>query len=110
VQYADACEHLTTTGRFYAMMPIEAAIVDRVRETGPCCFDDVVTSLPDLTWGEVFAAVDRMSRDGRLSLHQLGYSTYQISLGPQLAYASSTSGQTRQTTGSMIKIPRADVL
>ena len=92
------------------MKPIEAAILDRLRESGPCCFDDVVTYHPDLTWGEVFAAVDRMSRDGRLSLRQLGYSTYQISLGPQFAHASSTSGQTRKPTGNMIKIPEVATL
>lgn len=88
------------------MTPIEMAILDRLRESGPCCFDDVVTSFSDLTWGEIFAAVDRMSRDGRLSLRQLGYSTYQISLGPQFAHASSTSSQTGQTTGSMMEIPQ----
>jgi hypothetical protein len=71
------------------MMLIEAAILDRLRENGSCCFDEVVTTLPNFTWGEVFAAVDRMSRDGRLSLRQHGYSTYQISLGPQFAHASS---------------------
>ena len=88
------------------MTPIEAAILDRLRENGPCCFDDVVTYLPDLTWGELFAAVDRMSRDGRLSLRQLGYSTYQISLGPQFAHASSTYSQTGQTTGEVIQMPQ----
>jgi len=62
------------------MTPIEQAIVEKLRESGPCCLDDVVTSLPDSSWGEVFGAVDRMSRDGRLSLRQQGYSTYQLTL------------------------------
>ena len=62
------------------MLPIEEAIVEKLQRSGPCCLDDVVTSLPDSSWGEVFLAVDRMSRDGRLSLLQLGYSTYQITL------------------------------
>jgi len=62
------------------MAPIEKAIVEKLREGGPCCLDDVVTSLPNSSWGEVFGAVDRMSRDGRLSLRQLGYSTYQLQL------------------------------
>ena len=88
------------------MMPIEAAILDRLQESGPCCFDDIFAYLPNLTWGEVFAAVDRMSRDGRVSLRQLGYSTYQISLGPQFARASSTSSQTGQTTGNVMPIPQ----
>lgn len=64
------------------MMPIEEAIIEKLR-SGPCIFDDVVTGLPNFRWGELFIAVDCMSRDGRLSLRQVGYSTYQISLGSQ---------------------------
>jgi hypothetical protein len=62
------------------MSPLENAIVDKLQHSGPCSLDDVVTYLPNSSWGEVFLAVDRMSRDGRLSLLQVGYSTYQITL------------------------------
>jgi len=62
------------------MLRIEEAIVEKLQIGGPCCLDDVVTSLPNFSWGEVFGAVDRMSRDGRVSLRQLGYSTYQLTL------------------------------
>ena len=55
----------------------------KLRRSGPCCLDDVVAYLPNCSWGEVFVAVDRMSRDGRVWLHQLGYSTYQIALHSQ---------------------------
>jgi len=65
------------------MMPVEEAILERLRRSGPCCLDDVVTYLPNFSWGEVFLAVDRMSRDGRVSLLQLGCSTYQITLRAQ---------------------------
>jgi hypothetical protein len=80
------------------MMPINAAaqeeaIIELLQRTGPCCLDDVVTYLPDLSWGEVFVAVDRMSRDGRLLLRQLGYSAYQIALRAQSASTSSHSGK-----------------
>ena len=62
------------------MRPIEAAIVETLQRSGPCCLDDVVTSFPNSSWGEVFAAVDRMSRDGRVLLRQRGFSAYQITL------------------------------
>ena len=62
------------------MLPIEEAILDKL-QSGPCCFDEIVTGLPNFSWGEVFVAVDCMSRDGRVFLRQLGFSTYQISLG-----------------------------
>jgi hypothetical protein len=85
------------------MTPIEEAIVEKLRESGPCCLDDVVTYLPNFSWGEVFGAVDRMSRDGRLLLRQSGYSAYQVSLGSQFSH--STSSRTRQTTVNVMPIP-----
>ncbi len=75
------------------MKPIEAAIVESLQRSGPCCLEDVVTTLPNFSWGEVFLAVDRMSRDGRLLLRQLGGSTYQIELRPQVACSSSAFSQ-----------------
>ena len=73
------------------MMLIEAAIAKTLQRSGPCCLDDLVTSLSSSNWGEVFAAVDRMSRDGRVVLHQRGFSTCQISLGSQFFHSGSTS-------------------
>jgi hypothetical protein len=70
------------------MLSIEEAILEKLR-SGPCCFDEVVTSLPHVSWGEIFAAVDGMSRDGRVFLRQLGFSTYQISLGSRYTEFSS---------------------
>jgi hypothetical protein len=67
------------------MTHVEEAIIGRWR-SGPCCFDDIVMGFPDVSWGELFVAVHCMSRDGRVSLLQIGYSTYQISLGSQFAY------------------------
>jgi hypothetical protein len=75
------------------MMLIEAAIAKTLQRSGPCCLDDLVTSLSSSNWGEVFAAVDRMSRDGRVVLHQRGFSTYQISLGSQSFHSGSMSRQ-----------------
>lgn len=72
------------------MRLIEEAIIEKLR-SGPCCFDEIVTELPKFSWGELFVAVDCMSRDGRIFLRQLGYSSYQISLDSQFAYSSATS-------------------
>lgn len=47
---------------------------------GACSLDELVDALPDFSWNQVFAAVDSMSRDGRLRLvhpHRFGI---QISL------------------------------
>ena len=75
------------------MLPVEEAIVDMLRNDGPCCFDEVVTGLPKFSWGQIFVAVDCMSRDGRVRLRQLGSATYEMSLGSDPAYSSSTSSQ-----------------
>jgi hypothetical protein len=64
------------------MPPIDAAIVEALQRSGPCRLDDVIRSLSVFSWGEVFDSVDRLSRDGRVLLSQLGYSTYQLSLIP----------------------------
>lgn len=74
------------------MLSIEAAIIEKLR-SGPCRFDDVVTGLPNFGWGELFVAVDRMSRDGRVFLRQLGFSTYQISLGSRRTAFSSAASE-----------------
>ena len=61
----------------------EEVVIEVLRRTGSCFLDNLVTSLPNLRWGEVFATVDRMSKDGRLSIRQVSYSAYQITLsGP----------------------------
>ncbi len=76
------------------MTPIETAIIEKLQRNGPCCLDDVATYLsPSYSWGEVFVAVDWMSREGGLLLRQVGYSTYQITLRSQFAYSSSPSSQ-----------------
>jgi len=66
------------------MLPIEEAIIDKLRG-GSCSLDDIVTHLSRFSSGEIFITIDRMSSDGRVSLHQLGYSTFQLSLGSQVA-------------------------
>ncbi len=72
------------------MLPIEEAIIEKLR-SGPCSLDDVVTHLSSFSTGEIFVTIDRMSWDGRVLLRQQGYSTYQLSLGSQVAHSSPTS-------------------
>jgi hypothetical protein len=84
------------------MLSIEEAIVDTLERRGPCCLEDVHMSLPTVSWGEVFLAMDRRSRHGRVSLLQLGCSTYQITLRAQfaqLAWATSQKGMQSSLVG-----------
>lgn len=49
---------------------VEDTILDVLQKSGPCSLDDVVQQLLHHDWSEVFAAVDRMSRDGRILLRR----------------------------------------
>lgn len=70
---------------------VEEAVIEILQRTGPCCLDNLAIQLPNFSWGEVFAAVDRTSRDGRLLIRRqwlirrIGNSSYQITLPSQLA-------------------------
>ena len=85
------------------MLSVEEAIVAQLEKNGLCCLDDVVMGLPKFSWGQIFFAVDCMSRDGRVFLRQVGYSTYEMSLG-SLAFSSSASSQTGQAIGNVMPI------
>jgi hypothetical protein len=89
---------------------LDEAIVEKLRNDGPCCFDEIVTGLPSFSWGQIFVAVDCMARDGRVFLRKLGYSTYQISLGSRLSYSSATSCQTEQTASHDMPLPQMNAL
>ncbi|NJN36211.1 MAG: hypothetical protein HC794_03075 [Nitrospiraceae bacterium] len=49
---------------------LEDTILDVLQRTGPCSLDGIVQQLLLHDWSEVFAAVDRMSRDGRIVLRR----------------------------------------
>jgi hypothetical protein len=66
---------------------MEYEIVRALEHNGACSLDELVDALPDFSWNQIFAAVDGMSRDGRLKLahpHRFGI---QISL-QKLAFAA----------------------
>jgi len=72
----------------YAYISVEDAVVKILERSGPCSLDDLVAQLPDRNWSKVFATVDAMSRDGRLSLRRIANAGYQISLlSPKPVYA-----------------------
>lgn len=48
-----------------------------VRQPGST-LDDIVLECPDLTWNQVFITIDRMSREGRLTLMPRGQGVYTV--------------------------------
>ena len=59
---------------------LEDAILIQVRGAGTCFLDDLVSQLSNHSWNEVFLAVERLSEDGRLTLHRPANGSVQISL------------------------------
>ncbi len=55
-------------------------ILDAVHSAPDCELDDLVLSLPELTWNQVFLEVDRLSRTGQVRVTALGEGTYVIRL------------------------------
>ena len=51
---------------------IEWAVLRELVRIGPCAFDDLALALCECSWNQVFAAVDRLRRQGRLALRHPG--------------------------------------
>ena len=47
---------------------IESDIQQQLARAGTCSLDDLAALLPVYSWGQVFAAVDRLTREGTVTL------------------------------------------
>ena len=68
---------------------VDSVICYEVTRLGSCTLDELAQRLPDYSWGQVFSAVDRLSRQGSLRLSRttrFGYdlTVYSDPLLPQL--------------------------
>ncbi len=64
-----------------------ATMADRVRDAlktrqTDCPMEEIVTLCPDLTWNQVFMAVDHLSRTGRVRLRMNRQRTYMVKVLP----------------------------
>ena len=62
---------------------IESAIRQQLARVGTCSLDDLAAQLPGYSWAQVFSAVDRLTREGALSLTHPGPFHYLLSLAPE---------------------------
>ena len=63
----------------------EEAVLDVLQRMGPCDLDNLVRQLPYLGWSKVFAAMEWLSRDGRVLLDRHPGSIYSVALSSQQA-------------------------
>ena len=47
---------------------IESAIHQQLARAGTCSLDELAAQLPSYSWAQVFAAVDRLTREGTIAL------------------------------------------
>lgn len=59
---------------------IEKNVLQDLEQRGPCSIEEMVKRLPGYTWNQVFAAVDRLSRDAKVALRHPSPFEYQISI------------------------------
>ncbi len=56
----------------------EDLIIDIVRSAHICDLEEVARQCTDLTWNQVFLAVDRLSRSGEINLVPMGRGMYAV--------------------------------
>jgi hypothetical protein len=58
--------------------PVEDQVIDIVHQTQTCDLEEVAHQCTNLTWNQVFLAVDRLSRSGELMLVPRGRGLYTV--------------------------------
>ena len=61
---------------------LDSVICHEVTSLVSCTFDELVQRLPTYSWSQVFAAVDRLSRQGTLTVSRTRCFGYVVSVGP----------------------------
>ena len=61
---------------------LESAIRLELGRIGPCSLEKLNERLPYYSWNQVFAAVDRLTREGIVTLQRPDSSDYILSLAP----------------------------
>ncbi len=82
------------------MFPIgsaEQSLVNALGTRGTATLDELVDALPQHTWNQIFLAVDRLSRNGTLTIRHVGRLRYLLTL------ASSPEPRKLQTDAALIQ-------
>ena len=61
---------------------LESAIRQELARIGSCTLDELVVLLPKYSWAQVFAATDRLTREGTVTLERPNSFLYILSLAP----------------------------
>ena len=75
-----SCQGKDDMAQVYA---VELAIHQQLARVGTCSLDELASLLPGYSWAQVFSAVDRLTRDGTVSLKHTAPFRYLLSLAPR---------------------------
>jgi hypothetical protein len=64
---------------------LDSAIHHQLVRIGTCSLDELVVLLPEYSWAQVFAAVDRLTREGTVTLRHQAPFRYLLSLASRQA-------------------------
>ena len=59
-------------------MTTEGQVIDILRRAQACDLEEIIRQCPNLTWNQVFLAVDRLSRRGEIRLVPIGRGLYTV--------------------------------
>lgn len=59
----------------------EQLILEQLRASGQCTVEEMLERVPELTWGQLFLAMDVLSRRGEVELSREGF-TYCLRMRP----------------------------
>ncbi len=57
---------------------VDSVMCRKIAGVGTCTFDELVRRLPTYSWAQVFSAVDRLSRQGTLSVRRMRGVDYMV--------------------------------
>ena len=60
---------------------VDSVICREVTRVVSCTFDELIHRLPAYSWAQVFSAVDRLSREGTLTVSRTRCFGYVVSIG-----------------------------
>ena len=75
---------------------VDSVICHEVTNVVSCTFDELVHRLPAYSWAQVFSAVDRLSRQGMLTVSRTRCFGYVVSIGPDAPAPQSSQNRKSQ--------------
>jgi hypothetical protein len=69
---------------------LESAIRQELARVGTCTLEELNERLPYYSWNQVFSAVDRLNREGTVTLQRPDSSDYILSLAPRRSAQHAT--------------------